>query len=1029
MNLFNYVGADTPKGKMIYHEDMEKLHVGTMPDHAYFIPFAKGQDPFLPREESKVFKLLNGDWDFTYYASILDLEEDFLSLPFTEKIPVPANWQLHGYDRAQYTNVVYPIPFDPPYVPDDDPVGIYQTSYEYKPDGMRRILGFEGVDSCLYLYVNDQFVGYSQVSHHTSEFDVTPFLKGGNNRITVAVLKWCDGTYLEDQDKIRLSGIFRDVYVLSRPEKRLENYRVKTVLEGKKLGADGVEFERAWVKLCLQGSDAAVTLKSPEGDVLFQGIVKDGEETAIRVDEPRLWSAEIPTLYLLELETESEVIGEKVGLRSVTLEDGIIKINGQNLKIRGVNRHDSYPDTGYVSSVEQLRRDLELMKKHNVNAIRTSHYPNAPIFYKLCDEYGFYVIDEADVEAHGCVDVFNDFKWSANNGYNGIALIASDDRFRTAIVDREKLLVARDVNRPCVIFWSLGNESGYGTNFLEGAREIKKMDDTRLVHYESTHHLDETPNDILDMVSQMYTPPEVMPEILAKDPRPFILCEYCHAMGNGPGDLETYRDVFYSNDRFVGGLVWEWCDHTVPLGKTEDGKIKYGYGGDFGERHNDGNFCMDGLCYPDRRPHVGLLELKQVYRPVRVYAGEETGTFTLKSYLAFENAGQFLDGCYEVTLAGKLMTEGAFSFEVAPLGETKILIDGLQEFAGKKDAMIRFIFKARREEKWCEKGYEVCFNQVAISGEESGACEGKDSCEGKDVANDTQKHTQTAGEARLEDNGRQVIVRADKARYVFDKRKGTFISIQCQGKELLEKPLQLNFFRAPVDNDTMRGDWYRAHLNDYDVKIYSMSAVQQGGAVTITLEESFGWNMYQPFLKGRVTYVIDGNGRLNVTCDGETSNKVQFLPRFGIRLFLPRNFDQFTYLGYGPYESYVDKHQASWLGEFTSTVAESHEDYIRPQENSSHWNCRFMEIAGEGMTLRFTGEKNLSFNVSEYTQEELAGKRHNHELEKCGSTVVCVDGAMAGVGSNSCGPALAQRFRIPLPNVHLNLSMEIVTEA
>ncbi|MBP5281915.1 MAG: glycoside hydrolase family 2, partial [Lachnospiraceae bacterium] len=573
MNVASIAGMGTPKSQMIYHEDMTKFHVGTMPDHAYFIPFAKGQDPFQNREASKSFELLNGDWDFKYYESILDLEEDFIHQSFTEKIPVPANWQLCGYDKAQYTNVVYPIPFDPPYVPDDDPVGVYQRKYEYHEDGMRKILCFEGVDSCLYLYVNEQFVGYSQVSHHTSEFDVTEFLKEGENLITVAVLKWCDGTYLEDQDKIRLSGIFRDVYVLSRPVKRVNNYRVKTILK---------EQGHAEFQLLVEGSDAKIILKDPNGKEVLNGDVKDGVLFTYELQNAILWSAEEPSLYFLEIMTEEECIGEKVGVRSVSLQNGIVMINGKPLKIRGVNRHDSYPDTGYVSSEEQIRKDLTLMKRHNINAIRTSHYPNAPIFYQLCDEYGFYVIDEADVEAHGCVDVFNDFKWSANNGYNGIALIASDDLFLEAIVDREKLLVARDVNRPCVVFWSLGNESGYGTNFRAGALEIKKMDDTRLVHYESTHHLDETSTDVLDMVSQMYTPPEAMPGIIKKDPRPFLLCEYCHAMGNGPGDLEDYRNVFYSDDRFIGGLVWEWCDHTVPLGKTEDGRVKYGYGGDFG---------------------------------------------------------------------------------------------------------------------------------------------------------------------------------------------------------------------------------------------------------------------------------------------------------------------------------------------------------------------------------------------------------------------------------------------------------------
>ncbi len=1049
MNLAAFAGAGTPKSHMIYHEDTEQLHVGTLPDHAYFIPFAKEQDPFAPREESACFVLLNGQWDFRYYSSILELEDDFIHQSFPDKIPVPANWQLQGYDRAQYTNVVYPIPFDPPYVPDDDPVGIYQRSYEYRMDGLRRILGFEGVDSCFYLYVNDAFVGYSQVSHHTSEFDVTPFLKEGDNKITVAVLKWCDGTYLEDQDKIRLSGIFRDVYMLSRPEKRLENYRVKAVPDAK--GETG-EFE-----LEIQGSDAEFVLRDPEGKAILEGAVKAGEKISAEVKEPVLWSAEIPALYSLELRTDREIIGEKVGFRSVTLEKGVILINGRPLKIRGVNRHDSYPDTGYVTPAEKLRRDLELMKQHNINAIRTSHYPNAPIFYQLCDEYGFYVIDEADVEAHGCVDVFNDFKWSWENGYRGIALLASDERFHKAILDRERLLVTRDINRPCVVFWSLGNESGYGTNFRDGALEIKRMDDTRLVHYESTHCLDDTSTDVLDMVSQMYPPTEGMLKFLENkdEKRPLILCEYCHAMGNGPGDLEQYRDVFYSNDRFVGGLVWEWCDHTVPLGKTEDGRIKYGYGGDFGERHNDGNFCMDGLCYPDRTPHTGLKELKQVYRPLRVYSGDQPGSFVLQSFLAFENAGRILDGGYEITVAGKVVKTGAFDFSLEPMGKTEIRVDTKLPGRSKsgeesspvgaaleetclEEAYIRFVFTAKKDELWCRKGFEVCFDQLALcgpgwetegSGEEKNGDKSEDKSGEKNGDQCVEKSGEMSREISVAEQGFSAVIRVGALEYVFDKRLGSFSSIKVGGEELLQKPLMFNFFRAPVDNDTMRGDWYRAHLNDYDTKIYDTVIEREGAQVKITVQEAFGWNMYQPFLKAQTVYTIDDQGALRIVCDGETSNKVTFLPRFGIRLFLQRDFDEFSYFGYGPGESYVDKHHASYLGEFHSRVADSHEDYIRPQENSSHCGCRFMAIEKKGVAISFTAPKPFSFNVSEFTQEELAAKRHNFELEKCGDTVACVDGMMAGVGSSSCGPALAERFRIPLPKLHLDLCMKIMQKA
>ena len=572
MDISKISSVGSPKSKMIYHENTEALHIGTLDKHCYFIPFSKGQDPFESRENSTRFELLNGDWDFKFYGSIIDIEDDFISSGFDKKIPVPSNWQLHGYDKPQYTNVCYPIPYDPPYVPDDIPVGIHQRSYNYSTDGNDRILVFEGIDSCVYLYINGEFAGYSQVSHSTSEFDITPLLREGENKITAAVLKWCDGTYLEDQDKIRLSGIFRDVYVLSRPKVRLENYIVKTLIS---------DDASAKLEFTPFGCDVTATLTDRDGNTVTNFSATDGEKTVINIQVPKLWSAEKPYLYDLTVFAGDETIGEKVGFRKISVENGVFKVNGQAVKFKGVNRHDSYPDTGYYASVSQMKADLILMKKHNINAVRTSHYPNSPLFYQLCDQMGFYVIDEADMESHGCVEVYNNFKWDAPEPYNGIALIACDKQFEKAITDRAEALVKRDINRPCVVFWSLGNESGWGENMLAAGRLVKSLDETRLLHYESTHRLDDTPTDILDVVSGMYWDTKEMAGFLEKqdEHRPFVLCEYCHAMGNGPGDLENYHNAFYSSPRFCGGFVWEWCDHTVPQG-VADGRVKYGYGGD-----------------------------------------------------------------------------------------------------------------------------------------------------------------------------------------------------------------------------------------------------------------------------------------------------------------------------------------------------------------------------------------------------------------------------------------------------------------
>lgn len=1001
MELNKIAKPGSPKSRMIYHEDLNNLHIGTLDKHCYFIPFEKGEDPFAKRESSGRFELLNGDWKFRYFDSVIDLEDEFVGIDTDNTIPVPSNWQLHGYDIPQYTNVVYPITFEPPYVPDEVPVGVYSRNYEYRNDGLDRILVFEGVDSCMYLYINNDFVGYSQVSHCTSEFDITPFLKEGQNNITVAVLKWCDGTYLEDQDKIRLSGIFRDVYVLSRPKKRLADYRIVT----------NIDTDKDIAELCFTpyGADASVTLCDPEGNVIYKGDAKDSNTIELTVRGAKFWSAESPTLYRMKIESGSEDIGEYVGFRKISIDNGVVKVNDVPVKFRGVNRHDSYPDTGYYCTNEQMLTDLQLMKQHNINAVRTSHYPNSPKFYQLCDRLGLYVIDEGDMESHGCVDVYNDFKWSANNGYNGIALIASDDRFKKAILDRSESLVKRDVNRPCVLFWSLGNESGYGTNMKAAGELVKELDPTRLLHYESIHHLDDTSNAVLDVYSQMYTSTEGMQQYLEnkEEKRPFILCEYCHAMGNGPGDLEDYHEMFHSNERFCGGFIWEWCDHGVVQGKAQDGKIKYGYGGDFGERHNDGNFCMDALVYPDRTPHTGLLETKQVYRPVRVSKGAGRYEFEFKSFLEHVSPSDIFNCHYEVEYNGGKKDGKDISFDLKPLGRCTIELPELSEFDD-KDAYVRFIFTYAEDTNYCKKGYEACFDQVRI-----GVSDVK---ENKAKAEGTQP--------KVSEQPLSITVAAGDTTYVFSKRLSKIISITRGGKELLQKPLEFNFFRAPIDNDNSRGDWYRAHLNDYIIKGYDTKVTVTDNKASIKQKQSFGWSMYQPFATIDVVYTFSSEG-LDIHCDLEAGNKLQFLPRFGLRLFLDRSYDKVSYYGYGPYESYIDKHRADYIGNFEAKVSDMHEDYIKPQENSSHYGCRYVTVTdGEGK-VSFTHETGLSFNASEYTQEELAGKRHNYELEKSGFTVLCIDAYMAGVGSNSCGPMLKECYRVPLPKLTADFHMII----
>ena len=1087
MDVLQVAKKGSAKAEMVYHENPDIFHVNTLDNHCYFIPFAKGQNPFADRKKSSRFELLNGRWNFKYYDSLIDLPDDFTGEIPATTIPVPSNWQLHGYDKPQYTNVDYPIPYTPPVVPDENPVGVYYRKYNYKPNGMQRILCFEGVDSCLYVYVNGKFCGFSEVSHHTAEFDITPLLKEGENQICVAVLKWCFGTYFEDQDKIRLSGIFRDVYVLSRPaDGRITGYRIKTLFK--------TNYRSAVLEITLFGADGEVVLSEPAGNFLqcepagkaqlnepagkeiFKGLARAGKPLQIPVKNPALWTAESPFLYKLVINTENEVIGEEVGFRQIASDKGVFKINGKAVKFRGVNRHDSYPESGYVASIAQMENDLLMMKRFNINAIRTSHYPNAPEFYKLCDRLGFYVICEADLEMHGSVSVNNTAHWDWSD-YSGIALAASNKMFYKGILDREQICLTRDVNRPCIVIWSMGNESGNGDNFTQAAKWIKKFDDTRLLHYESFHNQGDATDAPYDLVSRMYPSVEDWKKMSENkdEKRPFVLCEYCHAMGNGPGDLEDYHKVFHSSDRFCGGFIWEWCDHSLILGKQKDGTIKYGYGGDWGEKHNDSNFCCDGLVYPDRRPHTGLLEVKQVYRPVRVellsekkLKDSQEAEFSFWNLLAFIDASTEFNCRYEVSINGKIVNQKELELpSLPPMKKTKLVIKELPAFSG-KDSYIRFIFTQKENRPWCKKDFEVCFDQVQLS-TKVGADEeaeilrrasflpllsgqkkfepGKRDKNGIqenarkeiekliDFIRNAESHNETVVNARLisgiAKSSLRYTVTEGGISYSFNRRTGVLDSIKIGKTELLKKPLCFNFMRAPVDNDPMKGEWFGAHLHDYEVKVFAsrLEPAANGNPLRIIVDLGFVWSSHQPFLYGTVTYTIgDGSAGspagVSVDFDFTATRKIFMLPRIGLRLFLDKSFNEVEYFGYGPTESYVDKHQGTYVGIFKSKVSDQYEPYIRPQENSSHYDCQYVKVCSKKLNLVFTGfdiqnglKKNLSFNASQYTQEELWSKRHNYELEKSDYTVLCVDYKMAGVGSNSCGPALAQKYRIQLPEL------------
>jgi beta-galactosidase len=979
----------------IYHENPEMLHINTEPNRNYFIPFSQSADPFQAREASDRYMFLNGAWDFRYYHSFLELEEDFLTKAFTEKIVVPSNWQLHGYDRPMYVNIKYPIPYNPPYVPDENPVGLYQRTFNVDlSDGLERFLNFEGVDSCFYLYINQQFVGYSQVTHMTSEFNITKYLLDGENCVTVLVLKWCDGTYLECQDKYRMSGIIRDVYLLSRPKERIHHYRVITDYD--------YENDCASIKVTLAANTSVTArLFDAEDKLLSELPIEEGRADFL-IRSPRPWNAEGPYLYKLILQTEQESIGEKIGIRDIRIKEGRVLINGVAVKFKGVNRHDSHPVTGACVTRENMLEDLYLMKRHNINAIRTSHYPNAPIFLQLCDELGFYVIDEADIEAHGSVEASH--TTDDNFDYSGIALLANVKEYEKAILDRIDLMLSRDINRPCVIFWSMGNESGYSKAFERAARYIRSVDDTRLIHYQSMHELAGAEKavdneEVLDLVSTMYSSPEwIAKDFLGNkdEKRPFVLCEYCHAMGNGPGDLEDYWQVFYSNDRLCGGFVWEWCDHGIAIGEAENGKIKYAYGGDHGEALHDGNFCIDGLVYPDRTPHTGLLEVKNVYRPIRVnpiYI--EKGVYEFVNTYDFTELSKLLLCKYEVTEKGRIVMSKEIDLFIPAKSKKLITIPELAGLSG-ESLYVRFIFIQKNDTLWSNRGYEIGFEQIAI-------CERKRELAVK----------MSVDPMEYNEDSRLIVISGKNFSYCINKRNGLFSSMEYDGVKLIEKPMEFNAFRAPTDNDSsVKGDWYKFHLNELITKIYSIDAVRKDNCIIVISHTALGWYAYHNTFDLLNEIRVYSSGQISISSKVKVADKRPYLPRFGLRLFLNQEFAEVEYYGYGSNESYIDKHQSTYKGIFKQKIWEMHEDYIKPQENSSHYGCEYVQISNGKQSLKVESEQDFSFNASEYSQEELAGKAHNYELEKSGCSILCVDYKQSGVGSSSCGPYLSEKYQL-----------------
>ena len=989
-----------------YYEDLSVLHENTMPARAYFIPASKRMDNLVEhREESDRMQLLNGTWKFQYFNSIYDVQEPFFEKDYDtenfDEIQVPSVWQMAGYDTHQYTNIRYPFPFDPPYVPQDIPCGTYAHTFVYHKDenAPKAFLNFEGIDSCFYVWINGSYVGYSQVSHMTSEFDITDLLRDGENSIAVLVMKWCDGSYLEDQDKFRMSGIFRDVYILKRPKQAISDYHIKTRIEDM---LAKVEIEMKFYSPL----NVKISIEDRNGAVVALGSIAEEGTAVLEIASPELWNTENPYLYKLILETENEVIVDHIALRKIEIKDQVIYLNGQKIKFRGVNRHDSDPVTGFTINTEQITTDLTLMKQHNFNAIRSSHYPNAPFFYEMCDKYGFMVIDEADIEAHGPFMIYRKEDTDYNRFKRWNEKIADDPVWEEAIVDRVKLMVERDKNRFCIVMWSMGNESAYGCNFEKALEWTKNFDPDRITQYESARYrnYDETYDySNLDVYSRMYPALSEIQEYLDKDgSKPFLLVEYCHSMGNGPGDFEDYFQMIQDNDKMCGGFVWEWCDHAIAHGTAENGKTIYAYGGDHGEEIHDGNFCMDGLVYPDRTVHTGLLEYKNVYRPARVISyDKESGELVLHNYMDFDDLKDYVKISYELTQDGLVISKGKLpEVSAAPHSEGKINLKINVPESGK--CYLKFIYHLKKELPLLDEDHILGFDEIEVS-QKDAKCQ---------LAEKWVEKTVTDSELQVSEDDTQIHIKGREFAYTIDRRTALFTEMKFAGREYLNHPMELNIWRAPTDNDMyIKSEWKKAHYDKAYTRAYTTEVVQGKHGVKITSHASVVAETVQKILDVTITWKIEAAGKIDADIAVTKDDEFPDLPRFGVRMFLDKKLSAARYFGMGPQESYCDKHQAASHGLYHANVDDLHEDYIRPQENGSHYDCEYVELNNSRYGIVASAEKAFSFNASYYTQEELEKKTHNYELIESDSVVFCVDYALNGIGSNSCGPVVLDQYR------------------
>ncbi|MBQ3864471.1 MAG: DUF4981 domain-containing protein [Clostridia bacterium] len=952
-------------------------------------------------------RFLNGSWDFHLFPSVQDLpsspeDESILSVVW-DKMPVPGVWETNGFGKANYTNINYPIPLDPPFVPDDNPVGLYRRSFMIPETwaGRTVTLHFEGVTSAFYVYLNGQKAGFSKGAHLGAEFPVTDMVHPGKNEIYVQVHKHSDATYLEDQDMWRLNGIFRDVYLTALPQIHIRDITTDAqLINGYQDGcldvtaqiANSTRFdcvENLYVRWSLR--DRSNVLETSDSRCVTLDAHRSTDLSCrFRVSNVKPWSAESPYLYTLfvSLYQKSELMEIQVvqiGFRTVENQNGVLLVNGVPVKLKGVNRHEFHPDSGYAVSMEDMVRDLFQMKRHNINTVRTSHYTDDRRWLDLCDRYGLYVIDETDLETHG------------DQG-TGFAL-SSDPDWTAAYVDRAERMVRRDRNHPSILFWSLGNESGYGSNHDQMARMVRSLDSTRLLHYEQAREAA-----VVDVPSCMYPTVERL-EMQGKrtdDPRPFFMCEYAHAMGNGPGNLKEYWETIYRYPRLCGGCVWEWADHGI---RTETG---FAYGGDFLDLPNDGNFCIDGLNDPDRNPHTGLLELKKALEPVSaVLENPAEGLLQLTNRYDFLYLDKVADGNYTVLHDGRVYASGSFSLPAGFAPHTTRAVELPYRIPGHGENILEIRLTTSQDFPWADHGFELAVMQFPISREEK-----------KPSLPDNPGisfRTKTAGR----------LLRLDAGDFscAFDLAGGELVSYTANNTELLSDSLRFCGYRAPTDNDGRRNvsgivvQWKEAGLDKLQRRVESVAWESVSPyCVKVCTRAVYGAYSVPPVLRVGIDYTVYANGVIRVDTSYAPLRKLPYLPRLGLYFAMPGNYDRCSWYGRGPHESYPDKKDSAPIRIYQGTVAGQDEYYIKPQENGAKADCRWAAVtdhSGCGLLLRMT-DAPFSFSVHDYKDEDLIAASHHEEIRRRSESWIHIDYRMGGLGSNSCGPEPLEKYRLYL---------------